>query len=308
MKSVFVMGCERSGTTFLGSFLGAHSQCVVTPESQFKVVVPPSYREDGTFDARKTFEEIRSSWHLRKWETPIEFSAEELEKISTYGMLIQMIVRKYAESHHREKEAKYWIDHTPNNIEHVDFLRKTFPGAKFIHIVRDGRGVAASFERVSWGPDTILESACHWMKKIAFGFAAEVKYPDEVMMIRYEDILEDPESAARKMCRFIGIDFEARMLKADGMVVPSYTRHQHELVGAQPTQSKADSWRTKLSAREIEIFEYETGRMLQFLGYPRLYEEPRRPSKPEYIRFYFHKRKKRIYKELKKAIHKVGIR
>ena len=302
------MGCERSGTTFLGSLLGAHSRCVVTPESQFKVVVPPHYKNEGHFDAVATFAEIRRSWHLRKWETPISFDEAELEAIDDYGTLILKIVTRYAQVRHPEKKMAYWVDHTPNNLEHVTFLRTMFPGARFIHIVRDGRGVAASFERVEWGPDTILESACHWMKKIALGFAAAIRYPDEVTTVRYEEILEDPEGTTRRLCDFLGLDFEVPMLAADGMVVPSYTRHQHELVGAGPERSQAESWRKKLSEREIEIFEYETGTMLEFLGYPRCFPDPRRPSKAEYIRFYLHKRKKRLIKEWRKVLIRVGMK
>ena len=37
IKPIFIGGCPRSGTTFLGSLLGKGDKTVVVPESQFKI-------------------------------------------------------------------------------------------------------------------------------------------------------------------------------------------------------------------------------------------------------------------------------
>ncbi|MBD3360653.1 hypothetical protein GF366_02510, partial [Candidatus Peregrinibacteria bacterium] len=39
MKYIFIGGCPRSGTTMLGSLLGAHPEALCIPESQFKTDV-----------------------------------------------------------------------------------------------------------------------------------------------------------------------------------------------------------------------------------------------------------------------------
>jgi len=298
---VFIMGAGRSGTTFLGSILGAHNSCVVTPESQFKFIVEPVFEEDGKYNASKTFEKIQTSWHLKKWEVEIDIHEDLLKRMSTHKELIYEIVREYSHRIYGESPSlNLWIDHTPNNGEYIEFLRTNFPGAKFIHIIRDGRGVASSHKGVNWGPDNILESACHWMKKISYGLAAQSLYPNEVIMVRYEDILKNPENEIRRLCDFIGIDYEDKMIEGDGFVVPEYTKKQHKLVGQKPDRSNVDSWKKKLSNREIEIFEYETGRMLSLLGYESVYKDPRRATKLEKIIFYLEKRNKRIRKEINK--------
>jgi hypothetical protein len=73
------------------------------------------------------------------------------------------------------------------------------------------------------------------------------------------------------------------------------------MVGQRPDRRNIESWKERLSGREIEIFESEAGRMLELLGYPREYSHPRRVSKLEKIGFYMQKRKIRIRKELAKA-------
>ena len=45
----------------------------------------------------------------------------------------------------------YWIDKTPGLLNHLGGLSKIYPGAKCIHIIRDGRDVAVSIVSQRWG-------------------------------------------------------------------------------------------------------------------------------------------------------------
>lgn len=117
--------------------------------------------------------------------------------------------------------------------------------------------------------------ANYWLEKLAFGFAYETKYPQDVLSVRYEDILTDTENTVKKITNFIKIEYEATMLEANGLIVPEYTKHQHKLVGKQIDKSRVEAWKTALSPREIELFEYNTRYMLQLLNYDRLFIKPR---------------------------------
>jgi hypothetical protein len=271
------------------------------------VVCPPRYNE-GEFDALGTFETLQKSWHLQKWNLPLSWEKERVEEIRDFRTLLFEIVEAYRLHYHPDKkEVDCWIDHTPNNLENIGFLKEIFPDARFIHIVRDGRGVAASFKEVIWGPNTVLDAACHWSKKIAVGCSAEVRDPSTVTMVRYEDILTHPEKEIRRLCQFVGIDFRPEMLEAKGLVVPEYTRHQHRLVGSAPQRSKVEDWKERLTKREIEIFEYECGTLLKTLGYETMHETPKRATKVERLQFYLYKRKRRIIKEFRKVLFKLGL-
>lgn len=300
-NAVFIMGCDRSGTTFFGSLLGAHSECIVTPESQFKI---DSYSEKEriSFDPKETFSKIKDTSRFHHWNANITFTDSEYEQIKDYPDLILDIVKKYNIEKQHKPTAKIWIDHTPINIEYVDLLKSFYPNAKFLHIIRDGRGVAASYKNVIWGPKSMQNIANFWLKELAHGFAYEAKYPESVLSLRYEDLLLDTEATVKKVTDFIGIAYEEEMLNANGLIVPEFTKHQHKLVGQKADKSRIEAWKNALSKREIELLEYRTKNMLQFLGYDTLFENPTRekryerllfPLKYKYIK-YLNKLKKRL--------------
>jgi len=300
-NAIFIIGCDRSGTTFLGSLIGAHSQCIVTPESQFKIDCY-SKEEETSFDPKKAFKKIQNTKRFEIWDTDISFTETELSQINNYPDLILEIVNKYNINKQHKTTAKIWVDHTPINVEHVDLLKKIYPNAKFLHIIRDGRGVAASYKNVSWGPKAMQDIANHWLKKLAYGFAYEARYPKDILSVRYEDLLLDTEVTVKKITDFAGIEYEQNMLDANGLIVPSYTKHQHELVGKKADQSRIRAWEKTLSKREIEIFEYATRNMLHLLDYNTIFSRPRGEKKRERIIFILDQKYKKFITKWKKRL------
>jgi len=164
--------------------------------------------------------------------------------------------------------AEVWIDHTPTNFRRVRGLLRLFPAARFIHLVRDGRAVAASLLPLDWGPNNALHAAEFWMARCALGLAAELDLgPDRVLRVRYEDILQEPESSLRRITSFIGLDYEPEMASANASKPTRYHERQHHLVGQAPVPSRAAGWQQVLSRREVEMFEAEAGDFLETLGY-----------------------------------------
>src|SRR5262249_378723 len=143
-----------------------------------------------------------------------------------------------------------------------------FPDAKFIHIVRDGRAVAASMLPLDWGPNEIFTAARSWQRQLSYGFiAAAALGPERLLNIRYEDLVEMPEQTMRRIASFLDIEFVPGMLSSTGLKLPKFTRYQHQLIGAPPQLERVESWRRTLSRREIEIFESVVGDLLPLLGY-----------------------------------------
>lgn len=300
-NAIFIIGCDRSGTTFLGSLIGAHSQCIVTPESQFKVDCY-SKEEQTSFDPKKSFQKIKETKRFKIWDTDISFLEDEYNNIKNYPDLILKIVEKYNMDKQHKESAKIWVDHTPVNVEYVGLLKEFYPNAKFLHIIRDGRGVAASYKNVSWGPKSMQDIANHWLKKLAYGFAYETRYPEDILSVRYEELLLNTEETVKKITDFTGIKYEENMLAANGLIVPSYTKHQHELVGKQADKSRINAWEKTLSKREIELFEYRTRNMLHLLDYHTLFSRPRGEKQRERILFALTQKYKKFINKWKKRL------
>lgn len=267
MLPVFIGGHPRSGTTLLGDLIGAHSDCICTPESQFKISVyrRQNLRENDILDVRKTAELIGKHWRFRIWG--IDIAEIPYSEIHSYRDLILALVKAYANKFSRP-HAGMWIDHTPANIQHADILAELFPAARFIHLVRDGRAVAASIIPLDWGANTIDRAAYSWMECISCGIAAEACLGDErILRVRFEDLIQQPHSTLERICLFLNLQYQPQMMQGGGFRVPGYTARQHSLLGKEPDAQRAHAWGKKLTSRQIEIFESIAGEMLSSLGY-----------------------------------------
>lgn len=271
LRPIFIGGCPRSGTTLLGALLGAHSRCVCVPEMPFKFDLlygidwlspDVSWKE-----VRKVIEDLGS---FRMWgisaAAPGEANDGAPEQPITYLDTIRLLVQRYAVAAGRS-EADVWVEHIPHNIRYARTLLDRFPDATIVHLVRDGRGVAASLLPVGWGAGTELAAASYWAEHLAYGLAAESHVPDRVHRVHYEDVLRDPRAELARLCEAAGLETEPQMGLETRFPIPRDTIGQHSLVARAPDASRADSWRKSLTRRQIETFEYHAGELLQHFGY-----------------------------------------
>ena len=272
-RPIFIAGAARSGTTMLGSIIGSSSQCIATPESQFMTDLvaaagwPGGHLRPGT--ARTIL--VRDP-RFRIWEVDEAELFDDDEPITTLRDLAERIVQAFAEGCGRSS-VEVWVDHTPGSLFIWPYLREAFSEARFIHLVRDGRAVGASILPLDWGPVSIFDAARKWAREVGAGLAAETSsdFRGQVRRVHYEQLVSDPAGTVKDLCRFCDITFDNAILNGKGFLVPAYTREQHALVGSKPQASRATEWKSKLSSRQIEIFEAEAGGLLQLLGYSTLY-------------------------------------
>jgi hypothetical protein len=278
-RQVFIGGCGRSGTTLLGAMLGAHSDCICPPESHFKISVLRACGWDrDQIDVRAALNLIRRHWRFKIWELDIDPAEVPREELGTsYPRLLEWIVARYAERLGKTG-ASTWVDHTPANIRQAPTLLELFPQAKVVHIVRDGRAVAGSIMPLDWGPNTAIKAARWWLDAVAYGLALETLLGEgQIVRVRYEDLVRAPEETLRRLCGYLGIDYQPHMVQADGFRPPRYTVRQHALIGKGPHAGQATRWETRLTPRQVEIFESLTHDFLNCLGYPLRYGVKARP-------------------------------
>ena len=269
MQPLFIGGHPRSGTTLLGAMVGAHSDCICTPESQFKtrVLRHRSLQKTADPDLQAAFSLIKKDWRFRIWN--ISFPTGAFREIHSYADLLLFLVHRFAEKNARE-HPRLWVDHTPSNIkqENASKLLELFPAGKFIHIIRDGRAVAASIIPLDWGANTIERAAHSWRKRVSQYCSIESELgPQRVRRVLYEDLVREPEKTMRELCSFLGISYQTAMAGGKGFQVPDYTAIQHSLIGSSPDRKQIEAWRHLLSSRQVEIFESIAGNLLSSLGY-----------------------------------------
>jgi hypothetical protein len=279
---VFIGGCGRSGTTFLGSLLSSHIRCVATPESPFKIDLL-RYCSLETTKNYLSNESIKSflskNFYFNTWNISFDncdihhnLNQENRDQTSCNKIMIEL-VKNYVRKFHCEKNFQYWIDHTPNNIMYAVSLLEQFPNAKFIHIVRDGRAVAASVIPLDWGPNTVSKATRWWLTSLSYGLSLEKKIaPEKILRVSYESLVLNTAKTMDKIADFLNLSFSDQYLQEKpSLLVTSYTRNQHSLVNQKPNADRVYSWKYELSSREIELFEYYTGDILCYLGYEMMY-------------------------------------
>jgi len=126
---MFVIGSPRSGTSALGWALGQHSQLVTFVESSIlEVLFSGQYAE-------KAYETAKARPNGRNWVMQYDVSQSEFLGYLGAGLNALMASRY---------PGKRWVEHTPHNTSMVTTIAELFPGAFFLHILRDGRKVVHS--------------------------------------------------------------------------------------------------------------------------------------------------------------------
>jgi hypothetical protein len=268
----FIVGSARSGTTLLRMMLNAHPDVAVPPESRF---VTELWTDAAEVDAASLLEGLGAHKRFSAWELPIEEVRSALGDRArlSYADAIDAVYRAYA----RTRGKSRWGDKTPRYVEHIPFLSKLFPSARFVHLVRDGRNVALSYADVPFGPKTVAKAADLWARRVAQGMRdGRALGPARYVELRYEDLVDDIEARAKELCEFLDLPFDAGMLdyteRARSDVLPRAAKYNPH-VTERPI-AKTRSWEADMPDRHVAVFEAIAGDVLSELGYERRHPRP----------------------------------
>jgi len=229
LEPVFIIGCARSGTTILGEFFENNSQCYYLNE------IDVWQRHSGL--EKRIF---RFFWNRMPNPILIRTIQYKLSKIlrnfkitkPTTHLLTQNDVRleniRRVEKLMLSLENKRLVIKHPRDSLRIPFIKKLFPNAKFLHIIRDGRDVACSLmgnqgsgywahikppgweiwqDNYSKGP---IKYAWQWDETINIINKEKSKIPEkDFEEIHYEDLVKDPERVIRKIFDKFEIPFES---------------------------------------------------------------------------------------------------
>jgi Sulfotransferase family len=265
---LILLGVSRSGTTLLRVILDRSPGIAIPDESFF---VPLLARRHGRRIERTRFlDDLRRLTVLPAWGLAADDVAPRLRDGMPTGDAIAAIYETHAE---REGKPR-WGDKTPMYMRHLDLLVRLFPGAQYVHLIRDGRDAALSFLRMPQGtytrtwahPDSAREFACLWRTEVAAARELGRRVgPERYHEARYEELVAAPEAVVGSICAFAGIPFKVAMLDYTGAVDVSAKPHQQRLL--QPPTTGVRDWRTQMEADDVRGFESVAGDLLGELGY-----------------------------------------
>jgi hypothetical protein len=237
---VFLVGCPRSGTTLLQSLLSAHPQVASFPESHFFTTVISSQAllyQLGLASPRA---------RTRFYQFVHEIGHSEMRRyLPGFPVFTRQYTRAFLavlDTLTRQQQKSLWLEKTPRHLHYIDDISRLVPGAKFIHLIRNGADTVASlYEVVQAHPDTwkafspgdLDQCIQRWLTDAMI--TRQHCHKSNHILIRYEHLTEEPRLVLTKLCTFIGLPFSETMLTG-------YQKMAEQLVHQRET------W--KLAARE----------------------------------------------------------
>lgn len=112
--------------------------------------------------------------------------------------------------------APVLLEKSPPNLTKIWWLRKVFPGSRFVVVTRDPRAVSAATQK--WSGTSLTELMLHW--NTAYSHAVDDFRVEDSIHLRYEDLTAHPEDEIARLGTFL--ECEAR--PEPGPLEENYTR------------------------------------------------------------------------------------
>jgi hypothetical protein len=270
---VFIVGCPRSGTSFLYHLLlSAGGFAHFRTQMNAYDVLEPIYGNLGVArnKERAVHDWLRSKAFLASGVNPEIIEKKILVDCRSAGDFLRIVMDEVA----REQKVDRWIDSTPTNVSHILRIHRDFPNALFIHIIRDGRDVALSLDKRSWTRPlpwdkkrSLAAAGLYWEWIVKKGRKNGVLLASNYLEIRYEDLVLDPRKTLIVVAQFIkhDLDYDRIQQASVGSVRKPLTAFKEDL--SEGRFSPVGRWKEKFPADQLAEFEALVGRYLTQLGY-----------------------------------------
>lgn len=273
---VFVVGCPRSGTTWLQRLLMSHPKIHSGQESNvFDMFVGHQLR---------MWKLLMSKKEGRPVGLPAYFKESDYKRIlKSYLMdLLAPMIGSLP-------ETDYFLEKTPGHALFLDEIKELLPDARFIYILRDVRDVVASLVAASrgwgksWAPSSVEASAKTWVRYLETvnQFKSKVS-ADNFFEVRYEQ-LNSPlaEEVLAQIFQFLKLDYSVEQIKAaidanridksaksGGTPIPVFGEFENRFgpVSKEPEgffrKGKNGAWKEDLTESDLKIIYQIAGKYI----------------------------------------------
>jgi hypothetical protein len=265
-----IVGVPRSGTTLLQIALSSHPNIVTARETHlFDSYLGPIVDLYCT-EAKRTAsaDGIRN---LISWDDLIShFRAISLSVLSAI--------------HAKSPYSRLVLEKTPGHLARMPLISACLPKARFIHIVRDPRGVAASMKAASkeaWGSSWAVPEARKvaelWSRNISQALeAASQLSTDQYREVRYEDLFTHGGLILNKLYGWLDLPSDlslpnnlAERFPIATIALSEGDRNDPRVEVRHNFFRRGDpiGWRTELAPADIDAVQEICGELMIRLGY-----------------------------------------
>jgi hypothetical protein len=284
---VFVVGCGRSGTSWVQDIIAESPRVATNQESHayeslFAPLVKAGIRRpEGWLKALQRFD---LSWREQRWvgiywwvtrSQLIEIMREvvgrrDLDDEAGAHLAVRRVFDTWFAAN--GGDADRLLEKTPGHVAFADRILDAFPESKVVEVVRDGRDVCVSLEKqaltLRWPPTKREDQIRLWRRAVERGerLHADDRWAGRVLRVRYEDLHADPVDEVLRLYGFLGLPVDEQDAAAI-VEQTSITRFADRTDGRHRRKGAVGDWRTALSADDVALIEREAGDLLRRVGY-----------------------------------------
>jgi hypothetical protein len=266
---VFIGGLDRSGKTTLRAFLVSHSNIAIPAVGSNMWTY--FYRQYGDLARRENFERCLADMLRYKHVAFLRPDADRIRREffdgpPTYARLFELFLVHFAE---REQKPRWGVQ-TGLIERYADQLFEAHPGVRIVHMLRDPRDrYEASIAKWPEGKGRAGGAVARWQYSTKLAERHQRAHPGGYLIVRFEDLVRQPEATVRAVCDFIGETFEPSMMRMHGA-----EKHRALLLDGDPSDRDAiltedfiGRFRDTVDASDVAFIQLHAGRRMRRYGY-----------------------------------------
>ncbi len=213
---IFITGFPRAGTTLVLQILNVNQDIEITYDTiHFMRFCYKKYGQDKVKleNALKMAEKINKRLKIRDQK---EFNIKKFKKIIgdkkkylTYAFLYDELMKLYT-------GTENWGDRTDVEWRNAKDFIEMFDDSYVINIIRDPRDLLASWKKFTHAPkNDYLDAIANCYDSMKFSLENQKIFPNRYYVLKFEELLLNPEKEIKKLCDFIGIKFNEKMINVE---------------------------------------------------------------------------------------------
>ncbi len=252
---IFIGGLDRTGKTLIRLALSRIPHVIITKRTDLWIRY---FNRFGDLSEPNNLDNcvnaIMAYKHIQALKPELNRIMKDFRNgAPTYARLFSLFHEQLAE---RENKLR-WGDQSELIEGFADPILKAYPGAKFIHMIRDPRDrYSASKQKWSSGKGKAGFATAKWIHSARLAHRNAKEYPDRYKVIRYEDLVSHPERCLEDVCSFLNEEFQPSMLlighmggNREEITLPDHLQDNHFL------KSFVGEYKFILSKYEIEFIQ-----------------------------------------------------
>ena len=263
---VFVVGCPRSGTTWLRKLLASNPKVHSGRESNLFAW----YLGSQVRSAKKDFKVPRGS---SKFPTGLCSYFEEAEFRAALRDYMLKLMKPMVGS---LGPGEIFVEKTPKHAFFIPEIIDMLPQSRIVHILRDGRDVVSSLLAASkkswgsdWSPKSARQAAKLWIAHVEAVRSVSMEIPPgQFYELRYEDLGVKTEETLRDLSKFLKLEWNEKVLFDAIEKSRAQAKKESGKPGGFVRKAKAGSWKEDLSFSDKLSVWLVARKTLRKVGYP----------------------------------------